>query len=267
MGRWTFGQKLGAAFALVVLLTIVMGVVAWSALTSVVHAKDRVIDVRAESLIEAQALLAMRERRSSALRAFLLTSDPRFVAELEEVNQTIARALARLNAEESGDGRALVDAIERAGAAHQNAGEEAIALRRSEAELARVVANFEERVAPRARDFGAAVGAYVDYARRQLEQDKQAATELADRSVSTVIGIGILAIVLGLAASLFLGSMLNRQIGTSVQQVRSSSAELQSAASQQASGSREQATAMNEIATTISELLTTSRQIATYSQR
>jgi hypothetical protein len=54
--HWTFGQKVGAGFAVTVALAVTIGVVAVIALRSVVASKDRVIDVDAQLLIDAQAL-------------------------------------------------------------------------------------------------------------------------------------------------------------------------------------------------------------------
>ncbi len=43
MTSWTFGQRVGAGFAVLVLLTVLMGITASYALNNVVRSKDRVI--------------------------------------------------------------------------------------------------------------------------------------------------------------------------------------------------------------------------------
>ena len=107
----------------------------------------------------------------------------------------------------------------------------------------------------------------VSQERRSLEETTAAAQRAAIGAEKLLLGAGGTAIVLAALLAVLLTSTLKRQIGASVQHVRSSSTELHAAASQQASGAKEQATAMSEISTTITELLTTSRQIAASAQQ
>ena len=52
--NWTFGQKLGAGFAVVVAMTIAISVVSIFSLRDVIAAKDRVIDFYGENILGAQ---------------------------------------------------------------------------------------------------------------------------------------------------------------------------------------------------------------------
>ena len=71
----SFGRKLALGFATVVLLAVVTGVVAIGSLRQTVAAKDRVLNVNARNLIDAEALDVAVEKKSSASRGLLLTGD------------------------------------------------------------------------------------------------------------------------------------------------------------------------------------------------
>lgn len=267
-GNWTFGQKVGASIGLLVALTILIGIIAFAGLRSVVAGKDRVIDVDAQLLIEAQQVRGLAERKGGEGRAFLLTREERFVTELRTARAGLLTALGRLRQNVVTDeGRRLVDQIVAAESEHQRVLDDVIALRRSTADVEAVARSFEQQVAPVRERLDAAVIAFIEREEQRLQLAKQASTNqaaLATTMTAVLVGIVIVAAIL---LGVLLTRTLKAQIGTAVGQVQSSSAELQSAATQQATGAREQATAMSEIATTISELLTTSRQITESAQR
>ena len=56
--HWTFGQKLGLGFAITVLLTVALGLVAILTLRSVVASKDHVITHDAHLLLQAERVAA-----------------------------------------------------------------------------------------------------------------------------------------------------------------------------------------------------------------
>src|SRR6266513_899623 len=81
--HWTFGQKLGAGFAMTVALAVVIGIIGVFALRSVVASKDRVIGVDSQLLVDALRLQLSSQRKSSAGRAFLLTREEQFFGRLQ----------------------------------------------------------------------------------------------------------------------------------------------------------------------------------------
>ncbi|MQA29589.1 MAG: hypothetical protein GEU82_07100 [Luteitalea sp.] len=266
--RWTFGQKVGAGFAVTVALSVAIGVVAIYALRSVVGDKDRVIGVNAQVLIDAQKLYATAEKKGGAGRGFLLTREERFVTELREVRAeftSVMEQLARNSSSE--DERRLLAAIERSEAEHQQAFDRVIALRRTEAPLDEVSQAFESQISPSRARLDDDLRAFVSSEQQLLDRAIRASTAKASRSMTLVGAIAVIILVFASLAAFALTRTLARQIGTAVGQVQSSSAELQASATQQATGSKEQATAMSEISTTISELLATSRQITESAQR
>jgi methyl-accepting chemotaxis protein len=266
--HWTFGQKLGASFALLVALAIAMGAVAYIALRTVVSTKDQVIDVDAQLLIDAMEVQALGESKGSDARGFLLTGDERFVVDMQSTRAELGAALERLRRNVVTDeARQLVDAIGQTEAAHQRAMDAAIAQRRTTAPLETIVRAFDQQVRPARERLDAAIQAFVSREEQRLQSAKQASTDTAHFATTLVAILVTVVALCAIAAGIFLTRSLGRQIGTAVGQVQSSSAELQAAATQQATGAKEQSTAMTEIATTISELLATSRQITESARR
>jgi CHASE3 domain sensor protein len=266
--HWTFGQRLGAGFAVMVLLAVVVGGISVYALRSVVEAKDRVIQVNAELLLDGERLAEAVERRVAAFRGFLLDPTDARIEQMRSARSEALSILARLKQNAVTDeGRQLLDALERGEAALIDAQESLVALRRSEAPLEQIVEAFDRIVQPKRDALRESIVAFVERQERLLEEARLAASATASTASSLVVGITLGLVVLSAAVALILTRTLSVQIGSAVGQVQSSASELQAAANQQASGSREQATAMSEITTTISELLATSRQIAESAQR
>ena len=265
---WTFGQKVGLGFAALVTLVVVIAAGATYAIQSVSTAKDRVITVDASDLQVAARLWISAERKSSALRAFLLVRDAESLDTVATTRQAFLDALRTLRGRITDAARSrLLDDIERAEAAHQAATVELVALRQGEGTAEGTGRQFQERALPRMKELRAHVTAFMEGQQKLLEQATRDATAAAERATSVLLGIAALAALLAVVVALVLTRTLGLQIGSAVQHVQSSSSELQTAANQQATGAKEQASAMSEITTTISELLTTSRQIAESSQR
>lgn len=269
MGRsWTFGQKVGAGFAAMVALVLLMASSAIYALKSVSDAKDRVIAVEARNLIVAGELRIAAERTTSAFRGFLLTGVNENLTTQRTVRGEFLKALGLLRAQVvDAEGKRLVEAIEVAEAAHQAACEQLIVLKQGGATADADGKAFEERVLPRMAELRDQIKAFTQHEERLMERGAGDATAAAHAATTVLAGMAFLAVLLAVLVALVLTRTLSRQIGSAVQHVQSSSSELQTAANQQASGAKEQSTAMNEITTTISELLATSRQIAESAQR
>jgi methyl-accepting chemotaxis protein len=265
---WTFGQKVGGGFALVVALAVVIGAVAIYSLRSVVASKDQVITVNAQNLVDAEKLHSAIEAKVAASRGFLLTREDKFADQMRSARSEVPAALGRLKTRVySDEGKRLVSEVERAENEHQNALDRIISERRTDATVETVSHHFDTDVVPRREGLDQQISAFRNLEERLLEDGKQASSQAASSAITVVVGTVGLALVLAIVVALVLTRTLGKQIGSTVQHVQSSSSELQSAANQQASGAKEQATAMNEITTTISELLATSKQIAESAQR
>ena len=268
MTKWSFGQKVGAGFGVVALLTVLIGAVAVYALQSAVAAKDAVIDGNARQLTNAQALATAAARKSAALRGFLLAKEERFAVQANEQRAELLALLGVIgNRITKPDERQLVADIQRTEQVHYDAGDALMKLRRADTPQDTIAKVFDEDVAPKRDAMTRAIDAFSAQQVASLEQAKKAATRDAERATMILIVIAGLAILLAVIVAFVLARALGHQITTAVSQVQSSSAELQSAANQQATSTKEQSTAMTEISTTITELLATSRQIAESAQR
>jgi methyl-accepting chemotaxis protein len=260
---WTFGQKLGAGFGLVVILTLVTATVGLYALRAVVQAKDEVIRHSGQDLIDAERIRAAMQREVANAYGFLLTGEQRFITGQREANASFASALEAIKGRgTSTEGQNLLAAIENTEAEHQAEIDQIIEQRRPQQQVATLLVGFDQRVLPAFDVFADNVRDFVSLSERERDTGMEAASRLASNAMSILVAVGIGTLLLAVAIAMLLTRALSRQIGSSVQHIRSSSAELQAAATQQATGAKEQATAMNEITTTIGELLATSRQIA-----
>lgn len=265
---WTFGQRLGSGFATTLLFTVMIGLSAIYALRSVVAEKDSVINVDAESRLDAERLNEALALKVAAFRAFLLVPNDTWVERMLEARADFRARMQSLRAMNPDDEAIqLLTAVEIAESEHQILVDRMIVLRRSGTDLGEVAAKFEQDVVPKREAVLKAISALEQHKQRQLVANRQAASDSADAAVKLVVALVALSALLALGAAVVLTRALSRQIGSAVQHVHSSTAELQTAANQQASGSKEQATAMNEITTTISELLATSKQIADSAKR
>lgn len=263
----TFGQKLGAGFAVTVALVVAIGVVAVYALRNVVASKDHVITVDTQLLQDAESMRSSLERKGGANRGFLLSRDEQFFAARTDARSEFLAALDRLRRLAPAEAARAIDAIAKLEADHQEESDRVLALRRTDAALEAVTKQWDDKVGPKRDELDTAIREFITTEKQQLEMSRATSTEAAASATNLVIGLGIGAVVLGILLAFGLARTLSRQIAGAVGQVQSSSAELQAAANQQATGAKEQATAMNEITTTISELLATSRQIAEGAQR
>jgi methyl-accepting chemotaxis protein len=230
-GHWTFGQKIGAGFAVTIVLAILSGIVAVYALRNTISSKDRVIATDVPQLLAVYELEILVERKSTESRGFLLVRDERFLTGIRNTRAQFHQ----------------IDGIVRAEEEHQRVLEQGIALRRTDNPIDAVIKTFDEQVVPARDQLDTSLRAFVAFEREVLRTATQASTEAANTAMVVVIGITIALVV----AAIGIAFVLTRSLGRN----------------QQATSSREQSTAMSEISTTISELLATSRQITESAQR
>ncbi len=269
MGRgWTFGEKLAAGFAMTAILTMVMAGIAVFALKHVVASKDRVIMVNAQDLIDAARLQTAAARNAAAVRAYMLSGDPRYLEQEKEAQGLFSKTLEHMRPNVyTPEGKSMLGTVEQIAAQHQVLVDRENAMRRANASNAEVVHFMRSEVFPVIDSFHSKVDDFAAREEKLLNEGQNASTEAAASATKLVLVIGGLVVALAVFLAVLFTKLLSRQIGSAVQDISSSSAELQTTASQQATGARQQATAMSEITTTINELLATSRQIAESAQR
>jgi methyl-accepting chemotaxis protein len=266
--RWTFGQKLAAGFAAVVVLTLISSLVSVRALHTVVADKDRVLAENAGKLIDAERLRTAIQEKAASSRGYLLTSKDTHLERLATARADISRLVGQLKTRvTTNEGRELIARVEQVGGEHDQAIDRVIAMRKQGATIEEVARVFDETVSPKRFALDKVIDEFVALEERLLENAKSASTGVATAASRLVVTIIFLSVAVAVVLAVFLARRLNRDIGAAIQHIRSSSAELQSASTQQVTSAREQATSMSEISTTVSELLATSRQIAESAQR
>src|ERR1035437_3965578 len=200
---WTFGQKVAAGFASVVVLAVAIGAVATYGLRTVVSVKDRVITVNAQNLIDAEKLHALREKNSASLRGFLLAKEGTFLDSLRVARTDSAETLARLRKSVYTDeGRQLLDQIERAERDHIQVADQLIALRQTSASPDSAVHAYEEQVAPKRDALNRQIDAFVSRENRLLEDGQLASSERAASTITLVVGLSIIAILVAFVVAL-----------------------------------------------------------------
>lgn len=268
LSHWTFARKIGTGFALVVALALAIAVASVYALRNVVAINERLDKQNVQTLLDAERMHAVLERKVAAGRGYMLTRDERFLDRGRDARDQFLAVLDRLKrSAEDDEERRMVEAVGQAEAEHQQAFERVFALVRSSAASEAVVRGFDEWVSPKREALDVHLRGFIGKQERTLNQARHATAESAASSIGLMIAAAVAVVLLATGVAITLARMLGRQIGAAVGHVQSSSAELQASANQQATGAKEQATAMAEINTTISELLASSRQIAESAQR
>src|SRR5579883_1983691 len=144
MGKlWSFGQKLSAGFAIIVLLTLVISAVSLYTLRQVISSKDNILAVYVHNLIEAERLHTLIEEKAVEDRAFLLAKDEgalkKFYAAQEQANQLLKRLQSNINTFEE---RQLISQIEKLAREHQLAIEAIVELRKGDTPLETITKRF-----------------------------------------------------------------------------------------------------------------------------
>src|SRR5665213_1744869 len=250
---WTFGKKVGVGFAGMVVLLILISAIAVYALKTVVASKDRVIEINAQYLIDAEKLRGTTERMGGALRGYLLTSDAQFLDQVKAAQAdfgAITTGLAPLaNTDEE---KRSIDQIERAEVEYAAAFGRMISTRKTDTAIDAVSRAFDSELLPKREAVDQAVSSFASLEQRFLDEGKKSATSTASSATTAVGVIAFGALLLAIVSALLLTRALSRQIGSAVQHVQSSSSELQTAANQQATFFFFKQKTAYEITTTIS---------------
>lgn len=264
MGRTlTFGQRIAASFAAIVVLTLIIGSIAIYALRSVVSEKDAIVTLYGRNLIDSSKMHAQMEKIISQNRGFFLTREQRFLEigneAVAEFNRLVSVVKANVRTPEELQN---LDKIDRAAATYVD-----VITRAQQAAEQSTTENpndrqFEEEGIPLAREVRAALEDFIQLEERLMSEATNRSTAYSSWMQTLMLSIAAISVIVAIALAFLLTTVLGKQIGAAVQSIRSSSTELQAAANQQTTGAREQATATNEIATTIKELVATSHQIA-----
>lgn len=263
----SFGQLIVGALGAIAVLAIVGNLVGIMALRRVVAAKDAVVEVDAQRLIDIEAARVTRERRAKHVRSFVISPKQKFADQAEEANVELKRALdALLAGSTSPEQHRLVAEVARRNEDMRVAWDELMRMKRSGASLDALADFFGAHSSTTVAALDLAFVALTNGERTELARAQADATSTAERAELTLGSTTLVTGVLALLLALWLSRGLRSRIGTAVHGVQSSSTELEAAAHQQVSSTQELTSTTNEITVTIRELLATSRQIAESSQ-
>ncbi len=260
--RWTFSRKLLTGFSALAGLTLLTAVVSVWALDAVVDAKDEVIAGAASSLADSSKLETLAERRAAEGRGYLLDGKEEHREALETIRREFDHSLAQL--ERSAASAAMqraVDQVRETDQAHRDAFNPLLELKEGGAKFEELIPRFDKETLPLREKFLDSLQTLRDTFSEHHEEQRLAATRTATLSMWIVSTLGAFSTAGGALLGVLLLRSLSRQVGATVQHMRSSSAELQAASTQQATSTKEQVTAIQEMTTTMKELLATSRQI------
>jgi len=268
MAGRTFGAKLAAGFGLTLALTLLMTTTSVLALRYVLVTNAKVVKTASSSLIEAQTLSVLMERRIADYRAFLLANT---AATLSTVNQDRTNFLTQLtrvrDALDDAAAIKLVDAVATAESQHAALIDGVIAQRQKLTTLVNVTQLKTDGVKAAREAVQTGIDNLIARIKKIVADTRRESSDRAAIAIIFLIGVGLVLIASSAGVAWRLSRDLRREVGAAVGHIQSSSSELEAAAAQQATGGRDQASAMSEITTTISELLITSRQIADSAQR
>ncbi len=265
--NWTFGQKIAAGFATVLVLTVLLSVVSAFTVRNIVAEKDRLLTDYTATMLLVEKLNTSAAEAMAFTRGYLLTATEEQLTNVRLSREEFAAASLQLQPQLVGEDRALIDRIDQARREHWAAADAVMQGRRAGVPGDATARRFDREVAPAATALRQALEGASQRLAQRMEASRRETSEGANRAVTLMIGLAGLAVLLGAGVASWLTGLVTRQIGEATTHLQSSSTELQAAASQQAAGSGEQAAAMNEVSTTMKELLSTSRQIAQSAQR
>lgn len=265
---WTFGRKIAAGFALVFLLLLGIGAVAYRSITTLTSTSHLVTHTH-QVLEHVAEVLSLLKDAETGQRGYVITGDETFLEPYQAGTNNVHAVVKELRelTSDNPNQQKRIDEAEPLIAAKLTELKQTIELRRKGnlEEVNKIVRGGEGK---RVMDNLRVILAQMEREERDLlKQRADEAESAASGARATIVYGTIFCLLFVSAAGFLITRSLSGQIGAAVRHVQSSSAELQSAANQQASGAKESATAMTEITTTISELLATSRQIAESAQR
>jgi len=249
------------------MLALVVAGMAVYGVRGVVAGMDHLLDVNEQNLLDTQDIHTAVAEKAAAVRGYLLTGEEKFVEDTKRARHRFLDLATGLQGRLIPEGRAALDRVTRAEAAHQEVVEKIMAMRRDGLPMAKILSFFDQQVLPRIAEFQGVTEAFVAFETNLRNERRRTANEAAEHTVRV---IGALVLVTALVATLLgigLSRTLSRQVGSAVQHVQSASAELQAAATQQATSSREAAASLSEVGATFQELVATARQIAESARR
>ncbi len=261
--EWTVGKRVGAGFAIGLLLVIVVTIVAVWALGRTEQSYDSALKQRRETLLPALQVESQIRGSNVEFLRYLLEGDKRYRtaadSTIRAARQTAdrARVAAGTDSETARNWEQLASMLDQwtsgvdSAQAARASGNQAAALNIRSTILEPLRNQIEALVATTARTVSA-------------RSDALAADAASRASIArTTLMIGaVLAILIGLLSAILLSRSITRPLRESANVIASSSAEILASTTQQAAGINESMAAVTETVATVDEVAQTAAQAA-----
>lgn len=260
----TIRRQVLAGYALPLLATLAMILVAVLALQSVVGAKNQVIEREARLVADAHRIDAAVHKRANASRGYLLTRDRDYLTQLAEVDAQVESLLLDVERRAYTDeGRQLMAEVR---AARDRWLEESSAVMQAAQQpgvtQAALGALFEERQAPALQRLEGLLDQFSEREERLINQAVEASDDTARNARNLVWLLGALAFSAALAVGLWLTNRISRRLTGLALTVDAAASEVLAGTTQQVAGSSQQSAAVQETVSTVEELVQTAQQSA-----
>ncbi len=260
--HWTVSRRIAAGFAIGLSLVVVVALVGVVALRGASRAYKDALDQERRTLVPALTVQAEFRRAILDYLGFLVQPNE---AELRSRDSTLALSRALLgqlrDSAHTPESRAIWtdalgavsewDAASRASMGAARAGRTAEALRIREA-----------RANPAREAVRAAIQSGIERAEQGTDAEILAAQTTASRMQTVLLLGGLLALVVGTVAAVFLNRAVSGPLQETTGVLASSAAEILAATTQQASGASETSAAVAETVTSVDEVAQTAEQAA-----
>ena len=259
--RWTVARRVTIGYAVVLLLLAVVSLTALYALFRTGEAFEDVIQ-RQQLLDDAMEARGDSDRAVVSLYRYLTTGDERFLEERALRGAEAREGLTKLQqASRSAERKKGWGQVQEAFDAWDEAAKAAVAAKRGgrAAEAHRITT---DRVIPARDRIQPAIRSLVNDERAQTHAVAAATVSLASRTQWALLGLGVVALVVGAALAWGLTRSIVGPLRDSISTLASAASEILASTTQQASGTAEEATAVQETSATVDEVRQTAQVAA-----
>jgi len=258
--KWSVGTKIGAGYALALIILIILGLVSYRNTTGLIEAAK--METHTYQVLEnLERVVSALKDAETGQRGYLITGKDRYLEPYQtgtsEVNQTIQH-LRELTADNPKQQRRL-DALGPLIAAKLAELKETIDLRKTKGFDAALKVVLTDKGKKAMDDIRKVVADMGDEERMLLEQRNNKEKASSNTTISVIVYGIPLAFVLLTLAGLWITRTITRQLRTSIAQLSTSSAEILATTTQVASGAAETAASVSETTATVEEVKQTAQ--------
>jgi CHASE3 domain sensor protein len=260
----TIRNQVLAGYAVPLLLTLAVVLVAELALDRVADAKNAVLQREAALVADAYRLQSAVQKRASDSRGFLLTQNPAYRAQVEQSDARMEQILGELEqGVNTTEGRELVAQIRAQRDEWLQASAAVVtAAARPDITPAELGALFAERQGPALEQLAAALDELASRRESRIVEATAESDEQAESAARLVWILGLGAFLTALGVGLWLSSRISRRLTGLALTVDAAASEVLAGTTQQVAGSAQQSAAVQETVSTVEELVQTAQQSA-----